>query len=67
MRIFGRAPNKGAIVTFDIEGAHAHDVSTILDRAGIAVRAGTHCAQPLMTKLGLTASRPRLFRALQYA
>jgi cysteine desulfurase/selenocysteine lyase len=56
VRIFGRAPGKGAIVTFEIEGAHAHDVSTILDRAGIAVRAGTHCAQPLMTKLGVTAS-----------
>ncbi len=56
VRIFGRAPGKGALVTFEIAGAHAHDVSTILDRAGIAVRAGTHCAQPLMTRLGLTAS-----------
>jgi cysteine desulfurase/selenocysteine lyase len=56
VRIFGRAPNKGAIVTFDVEGAHPQDVSMILDRAGVAVRAGTHCAQPLMTKLGLTAS-----------
>jgi cysteine desulfurase/selenocysteine lyase len=56
VRIFGRAPGKGALVTFEIDGAHAHDVSTILDRAGIAVRAGTHCAQPLMTRLGLTAS-----------
>ncbi|MBB4198785.1 cysteine desulfurase [Rhodoblastus sphagnicola] len=56
IRIFGRAPNKGALVTFDVEGAHPQDVSTILDRAGIAVRAGSHCAQPLMTKLGLTAS-----------
>jgi cysteine desulfurase / selenocysteine lyase len=56
VRIFGRAPGKGAIVTFDVEGAHPQDVSMILDRAGIAVRAGTHCAQPLMTKLGLTAS-----------
>ncbi len=55
-RIFGRAENKGALVTFDVEGAHPHDVATILDRAGIAVRAGSHCAQPLMTKLGLTAS-----------
>jgi cysteine desulfurase/selenocysteine lyase len=43
-------------VTFDVEGAHPQDVSTILDRAGIAVRAGSHCAQPLMTRLGLTAS-----------
>jgi cysteine desulfurase/selenocysteine lyase len=56
VRIFGRAPGKGALVTFEIDGAHAHDVSTILDRSGIAVRAGTHCAQPLMTRLGLTAS-----------
>ena len=56
VRIFGRAPNKGAIVTFDVEGAHPQDVSMILDRAGVAVRAGSHCAQPLMTKLGLTAS-----------
>jgi cysteine desulfurase/selenocysteine lyase len=56
VRIFGRAPNKGALVTFDVEGAHPHDVATILDRSGIAVRAGSHCAQPLMTKLGLTAS-----------
>ncbi len=56
VRIFGRAENKGALVTFDVEGAHPHDVATILDRAGIAVRAGSHCAQPLMTKLGLTAS-----------
>ena len=56
VRIFGRAPGKGAIVTFDVEGAHPNDVSMILDRAGIAVRAGSHCAQPLMTKLGLTAS-----------
>jgi cysteine desulfurase/selenocysteine lyase len=56
VRIFGRAPGKGAIVTFDVEGAHPQDVSMILDRAGVAVRAGTHCAQPLMTRLGLTAS-----------
>jgi cysteine desulfurase/selenocysteine lyase len=56
VRIFGRAPQKGALVTFDVDGAHPQDVSTILDRAGIAVRAGSHCAQPLMTRLGLTAS-----------
>ncbi len=56
VRLFGRARNKGALVTFDVEGAHPQDVATILDRAGIAVRAGSHCAQPLMTMLGLTAS-----------
>ncbi|WP_294540951.1 cysteine desulfurase [uncultured Rhodoblastus sp.] len=56
VRIFGRAPGKGALVTFEVAGAHAQDVSTLLDRGGIAVRAGTHCAQPLMTRLGLTAT-----------
>ncbi len=54
--LFGRAPGKGAIVTFDIEGAHPHDVSTFLDRSGVAVRAGNHCAQPLMARLGVAAS-----------
>ncbi|MBC7103275.1 MAG: cysteine desulfurase [Parvibaculum sp.] len=54
--LFGRAPDKGPIVTFNIEGAHPHDVSTVLDRLGIAVRAGTHCAQPLMERLGIPAS-----------
>lgn len=56
LRLFGRAPDKGALVTFVTEGAHPHDVSTLLDRAGIAVRAGSHCAQPLMDRLGVTAS-----------
>ncbi len=56
VRLFGRAPDKGALVTFDIKGVHPHDASTLLDRAGIAVRAGTHCAQPLMERLGVTAS-----------
>jgi len=56
VRLFGLAPHKGALTTFDIAGVHPHDVSTLLDRAGIAVRAGTHCAQPLMERLGITAS-----------
>lgn len=56
VKLFGRAPGKGAIVTFDIEGAHPHDVSTFLDRGGVAVRAGNHCAQPLMARLGVAAS-----------
>ncbi|MCA1379140.1 aminotransferase class V-fold PLP-dependent enzyme, partial [Bradyrhizobium sp. IC4060] len=46
LRILGRAPGKGAILSFEMRGAHAHDVATVIDRAGIAVRAGTHCAQP---------------------
>ncbi|MCV0427028.1 MAG: cysteine desulfurase [Roseibium sp.] len=56
LRIFGEAPGKGAIISFEIEGAHAHDVSTIIDRAGVAVRAGTHCAQPLLARYGVTST-----------
>jgi cysteine desulfurase/selenocysteine lyase len=56
VRIFGQAPGKGAILTFEIEGVHAHDVSTILDRSGVAVRGGHHCAQILMERLGVTAT-----------
>lgn len=44
------------IISFTVDGAHPHDVSTILDRKGVAVRAGHHCAQPLMTRLGVTAT-----------
>lgn len=56
VRIFGNAPGKGAIVAFEVAGAHAHDVATILDRYGIAVRAGTHCAQPLLKRYGVTST-----------
>ncbi len=56
VRIFGKAPGKGAIVAFEVAGAHAHDVATILDRYGIAVRAGTHCAQPLLKRFGVTST-----------
>ncbi len=56
LRIFGEAEGKGAIVSFELEGAHAHDVATIIDRAGVAVRAGTHCAQPLLARYGVTST-----------
>ena len=56
VRIFGNAPNKGAIVSFEMKGAHPHDVATIIDRAGVAVRAGTHCVMPLLARFGVTAS-----------
>ncbi len=56
VKIHGRAPGKGAIVTFSMDGLHPHDISTIIDRSGIAVRAGHHCAQPLMERLGVTAT-----------
>jgi len=56
VRIFGEAREKGAIVSFELEGIHAHDVSMVIDRAGIAVRAGTHCAQPLLQRFGVTST-----------
>ncbi len=56
LRVIGEAPGKGAILSFTMEGAHAHDVAQILDRYGIAVRAGAHCAEPLMGRFGLTSS-----------
>jgi cysteine desulfurase / selenocysteine lyase len=52
----GQAPGKGAIFSFVMEGAHAHDIAQILDRYGVAVRAGTHCAEPLLARYGLTSS-----------
>ena len=54
--IQGRAPGKGSIISFTVEGAHAHDIATLLDQQGIAVRAGHHCAQPLMERLKVTAT-----------
>ncbi len=56
LRIFGRAKAKGGIIAFNMNGAHAHDVATVLDRCGIAVRAGTHCAQPLLSRFGVTST-----------
>ena len=56
LRIFGNAPKKGAIISFELLGTHSHDVSTIIDRSGVAVRAGTHCAQPLLAKFGVTST-----------
>ena len=56
VKLHGAAPDKGAIVAFSVEGAHPHDVAQILDRQGVAVRAGHHCAQPLMQRLGVTAT-----------
>ncbi len=56
LRLFGRARNKGAILSFNMNGAHAHDVATVIDRAGVAVRAGTHCTQPLLQRFGVTAT-----------
>jgi cysteine desulfurase/selenocysteine lyase len=56
VRVIGDAPGKGAILSFETEGMHAHDLATILDREGVAVRAGHHCAQPLMERFGVTST-----------
>jgi cysteine desulfurase/selenocysteine lyase len=56
LRIFGNAREKGAIVSFEMKGAHPHDVATIIDRSGVAVRAGTHCVMPLMARFGVSAT-----------
>jgi len=56
VRIFGRARGKAAILAFDMKNAHPHDIATIIDRRGVAVRAGTHCAQPLLARFGVTST-----------
>ena len=56
LRLIGDAPGKGAIFSFEIAGVHAHDISMVIDRSGVAVRAGTHCAQPLMERFGATST-----------
>ena len=56
LRIFGAAQDRGGVVSFTLDGAHPHDVATLLDRQGIAVRAGHHCAEPLMHRLGVEST-----------
>jgi cysteine desulfurase / selenocysteine lyase len=56
LRILGTAPHKAAVISFTLEGAHPQDVASILDQQGVAVRAGHHCAMPLMERFGVTAT-----------
>ncbi|VIO74443.1 putative cysteine desulfurase [Bradyrhizobium ivorense] len=56
LRLIGTARNKGPIISFELKGAHAHDVATVIDRQGIAVRAGTHCVMPLLERFNVTAT-----------
>ncbi|MGI4955608.1 MAG: cysteine desulfurase [Janthinobacterium lividum] len=56
LRVLGTAQDRGGVFSFAMEGAHAHDVATLLDREGIAVRAGNHCAEPLMRRLGVDST-----------
>ena len=55
LTIFGRAPGKGGIISFTMDGLHPHDISMVVDRSGVAIRAGHHCAQPLMERFGVPA------------
>jgi cysteine desulfurase / selenocysteine lyase len=55
LKMYGTAPGKGAIISFTMDGLHPHDIATVIDRSGVAVRAGHHCAQPLMERLGVSA------------
>ncbi len=56
LRVIGQAQDRGGVVSFTLDRAHAHDVATLLDRAGIAVRAGHHCAEPLMRRFGVDST-----------
>ena len=56
LRIIGTAADKGPVVSFEMNNAHAHDFATVIDRSGVAVRAGTHCAMPLLDRFGVTAT-----------
>ncbi len=56
VKLHGQAPDKAAIIAFSVDGAHPHDIAQILDRQGVAIRAGHHCAQPLMQRLGVSAT-----------
>jgi cysteine desulfurase/selenocysteine lyase len=56
VRLIGTAPQKACVLSFVIDGIHPHDIATVLDRAGIAIRAGHHCAQPLMQRFGIAAT-----------
>ncbi|RTL48602.1 MAG: cysteine desulfurase [Bradyrhizobiaceae bacterium] len=56
LRIIGTAKSKGPVISFEMKGAHPHDVATVIDRAGVAVRAGTHCVMPLLERFNVTAT-----------
>jgi cysteine desulfurase/selenocysteine lyase len=56
LTVIGRAQDRGGVISFTLDGAHSHDVATLLDRSGIAVRAGHHCAEPLMHRFGLDST-----------
>ena len=56
MRIIGTAKEKAAVLSFDVEGIHPHDIGTLLNEDGVAIRTGHHCAQPVMQRFGVPAT-----------
>ena len=62
VKLIGNPKNKGAVLSFTIEGVHPHDIATILDEDGVAIRAGHHCCQILHDKLGIPANSQSVFR-----
>ena len=56
VRLLGTSPDKAAVLSFALAGIHPHDVGTLLNQEGVAVRTGHHCAQPLMARLGVVAT-----------
>ncbi|MES1951976.1 SufS subfamily cysteine desulfurase [Salinisphaera sp. S4-8] len=63
LRIIGTAPGKAATISFVMDGVHAHDIGTLLDESGVAIRTGHHCAMPLMTRFGVPATARASFAA----
>jgi len=63
LKVWGAAQDRGGVISFTMPGAHPHDIATLLDRQGIAIRAGHHCAQPLMHRLGLNSTARASFAA----
>ncbi|MEL7018311.1 MAG: aminotransferase class V-fold PLP-dependent enzyme, partial [Pseudomonadota bacterium] len=63
VKLYGQAADKSPIICFGMDNAHPHDISAILDRSGVAVRAGHHCAQPLMKRLDVNATARASFAA----
>jgi cysteine desulfurase/selenocysteine lyase len=66
LRIIGEAEQKASVLSFVIEGVHPHDVGTILDHEGIVVRAGHHCAQPVMKRLNIPATTRASFACFNH-
>ena len=67
VRIIGTAREKASVLSFVVEGVHPHDVGTVLDDEGVAIRAGHHCAQPVMRPLRRPGHRAGVVRLLQHA